>query len=66
MNYWMTVFNDVTWPQFLKMSPKVCAYTEPRGKRFPILKSAIRLSATLRRPNLGADPEGFAQAVQRR
>ena len=35
MNYWMTVFNEVTWPQFLDMSSKVCAYTEPRGKRVP-------------------------------
>lgn len=43
MNYWLTVFNEVTWRQFREMPIKVCAYPEPRGGRFAKIEMDDRL-----------------------
>ena len=43
MNYWLSVFNEVTWRQFRDMPSKVCAYPEPRGGRFAKIERDDRL-----------------------
>jgi len=43
MNYWLTVFNEVTWRQFREMPQKICAYSEPRGGRFAKIEMEDRL-----------------------
>jgi len=34
MNYWLSVFNEMTWRQFRDMTSKVCGFPEPRSGRF--------------------------------
>ena len=43
MNHWLAVFNEVTWAQFLAMSPKVYAFSEPRDRRLPGIRIGDRL-----------------------
>jgi hypothetical protein len=43
MNYWLSVFNEQTWGQFLEMSPKVYAFAEPRDRRLPNIQVGDQL-----------------------
>lgn len=43
MNHWLAVFNEVTWDEFLAMSPKVYAFAEPFDRRVPGIRLDDRL-----------------------
>ncbi len=37
MKYWMAIYNPDTWREFVAMPDKVCAFTENRTRRFPVI-----------------------------